>query len=291
MILPQFKVVIITGVLFLTQALNGYCQLSIDAGTDTTFCINNSISDTLWLNQIKINNGKSPYTTAWSTTFIRNTKKPFYASDFLNDTTSIKPFFNDHLISSDWLTFFIYVTDANGNTALDSVKIRFSNFTFTLGYTVEEISSGDSVQIFHSGIGGGIPPLEYYWKNTEWLSYYDDTYWSKPDSSFKYSDYVEDSIGCISPYNLACEIRVLPTSFQSIKNENELNLKLINDFLTFNNLLSEEVEMKQFTVSGQLILHTKTNNNKIQLYKNSKLSNYIIQIKKRGKIRLFKTIL
>lgn len=124
------------------------------------------------------------------------------------------------------LTFILTVTDSLGNTCIDSVNIRFSNFSYlskNIKYQVT-INQGDSTQLF-SGIFGGIPPLSFLWTPDYNLS--DNTAaepWASPDTSTSYHVFVEDSAGCQTQPSWAYTVNVIPTSNQKINILNDFKL-------------------------------------------------------------------
>lgn len=126
-----------------------FAELQVKIGNDTTFC-----SDNLWTGvppaqlgtDLVITGGIPPYKYAWSAEI--NLFDLFFltASDFLNDTTLSTPTFKeDYALWQNWGTFTLTVTDAENNTAVDSINVRFSAFGIIPGYIVLRPNIGDEV--------------------------------------------------------------------------------------------------------------------------------------------------
>lgn len=258
------SIIVLILILFINNEV--VAQFTINAGTDTTFCVNIMNNDTFKLDNLKLINGTSPYNISWHADIDIGLIKKFTASDFLNDTTSIKPYFINHITSPQWLTLFVTIKDANGNFAKDSINVRFSNFSYPLGYIVDYVRHGDSIQIFHMGIGGGIRPLQYFWESSKWLSFYGDDIWCKPDSSFKYREFVIDSVGCKSEPNLAYEINIQPLSSNNYSEES-FNLRQIGNKIFFNNIENDKIEIVQLCFDGKIVNRVITKGNEYQLKK------------------------
>ncbi|HSF90169.1 MAG TPA: MopE-related protein [Saprospiraceae bacterium] len=179
-----------------------------DAGRDTVVCVSTLETDTFYLGgQPVVTEGQPPFLFKWST-FYQEDEFVFYASDFLSDTTVSNPaivYPFDHP-----LTFHLEVTDSEGTTCSDSVRVGFSQYTWTLDVKERAIMQGDSVQLYIS-IYGGIAPLSYHWSPEAGLTNPTDPFtWASPDTTTIYELTVTDSAGCIGLDNFS--VIVLPTS-------------------------------------------------------------------------------
>lgn len=201
---------------FLTFALGKTCfsQLTVEVGKDTTYCVGLH-PDTMYLPQnITISGGTEPYTIAWECKEPKGLYEFYTASDFLNDTTILTPYFVNAHNPGKWIALTILVTDSENNYAKDSIRIRFSTFRYLPGYIVIEAEKGDSVLFNQSTVGGGIEPLSFHWEPTIGLTTPDALVtWCKTDSLTQWRNeyYIvaTDSCGCVSDPGLVYEIRVL----------------------------------------------------------------------------------
>ena len=153
---------------FFTFALGESCfsQLNVKLGKDTTYCVGLH-PDTMYLPQnITISGGKEPYTFAWECKEPKGLYEFYTASDFLNDTTILTPYFVNSHNPGKWILLTLHVTDSENNYVKDSIRIRFSTFRYLPGYSVIEAEKGDSVLFNRSSVGGGIEPLRFHWQPT-----------------------------------------------------------------------------------------------------------------------------
>ena len=153
---------------FFTFALGESCfsQLNVKLGKDTTYCVGLH-PDTMYLPQnITINGGIEPYTIAWECKVPKGLYEFYTASDFLNDTTILTPYFVNSHNPGKWILLTLHVTDSENNYVKDSIRIRFSTFRYLPGYSVIEAEKGDSVLFNRSSVGGGIEPLRFHWQPT-----------------------------------------------------------------------------------------------------------------------------
>lgn len=143
-----------------------------------------------------VTGGQAPFQYRW-TTFYQHDVLEWHASDFLSDTAVanpaiVNPF--DHP-----LTFHLEVTDSEGTTCSDSVRVDFSQYTWTLDVKERAILQGDSVQLYIS-IYGGIAPLSYHWSPETGLTDPTNPFtWASPDTTTMYELTVTDSAGCVGP--------------------------------------------------------------------------------------------
>lgn len=187
---PLRLLIIAIAVLFFSP--NCFSQLVVNAGNDTAFCDYNWEQASIG-GDPTAEGGSPPYTYAWSAEY-KYGGHVYTASFMLEDTTVSNPVFKSPF--NDSATFYLTVTDSDQNTAIDSVKVRFSSFVVCLGECRGEISIGDSVQLGHC-ISGGIPPYSHSWTPVESLS--DPTVenpWAKPQVTTTYELVLMDSIGC-----------------------------------------------------------------------------------------------
>ncbi len=181
-------------------------QLKVDAGNDTTYCAG-FWPDTMYLGEnLIIENGTVPFSYRWECRFELTPALIISASDFLNDTTSANPYFTDWLTLPDRIRFTVQVTDAENNTAKDSITVGFSGCACYTGYQVIHLNKGDSVWLDAGIPSGNIEKI--YWEPAYGLSNPDSSAtWCKPDSTMNYSIVSVDRFGCVCSCH-AYEIRV-----------------------------------------------------------------------------------
>lgn len=231
---------------------NCFSQLVVDAGNDTAFCNYNWEQASLGGNPTA-GGGTPPYTYTWSTEY-KYGGHIYTASFMLEDTTVANPVFISPF--SDSATFYLTVTDSDQTVAIDSVTIRFSQYTVCTGDCFHLISIGDSVQLGHC-ISGGIPPFHYSWTPEESLSDPNsETPWAKPLSNTRYELIYTDSVGCRVLWS--CEVSVAQSGIQTEDSDGDyLQVYPIptNSSLTFIFDKSEfEISvLKIFNVEGRLI--------------------------------------
>lgn len=253
---------------FLLLTNNCYSQLTVNAGTDTTFC-RGLYLDTFHIGKnMVIENGNEPYSYKWECEVKVTDDLIYTAGDFLNDTTIRSPFFIDYLTGSEWIKFYVEVKDAENNFAKDSLNVRFSGFSYLTAYIVIEAQKGDTLLFNQSSVGGGIEPLHFYWQPVTGLSNADSLVtWCYTDSLNNYSTNYEivavDSCGCISAPNQAYEVRIVPTDIHNIHSEKgkQLRLRLSGTELFFENHKWLNSTIKVYALSGQLIFTSSSNNN------------------------------
>jgi len=186
-----------------------YCQVVADAGNDTAFCSPNWEEASIGGNPSAIG-GTEPYTYAWSAEY-KYGSHTYSASFMLADTTVANPVFTAPFIDS--ATFYLRVTDSDQALAIDSVKVRFSQYVMCLGECRHEIILGDSAQLGHC-ISGGIPPFQYSWTPGESLSDpTSETPWAKPQATTIYDLVYTDSIGCQTTFS--CRVYIFPSGIQA----------------------------------------------------------------------------
>jgi len=200
---------------FVLMPVFAFGEFQIKIGNDTTFC-----GDCLWQGcplqlgtNLQIIGGVPPYHYAWSAQIYTSyTGYIFSAKDFLNDTTVSAPTFKQSC-GGKWNSFTLTVTDAENNTATDTINVRFSEFGGTELDVWYYQYIGDTIKFWYIPTFGGIGYP--YYRSYEW-SPADDLL--NPNEKYpvcvvtKPADYyitVEDSAGCRSTA-LACHVRVRP---------------------------------------------------------------------------------
>jgi len=169
-----------------------FSQLVADAGNDTAFCDYNWEQASIG-GKPSAYGGTEPYTYAWSTNY-NYVGHTYYASFLLEDTAVANPAFKGPF--TDSAKFYLTVTDADLNTDLDSVWVRFSQFITCTADCFYLIDPGDSAQLGPC-ISGGIPPISYAWTPEESLSDPGSKNpWAKPLSHTQYELTYTDAIGC-----------------------------------------------------------------------------------------------
>ena len=232
----------------------------VDCGNDTVFC-SRLYADTSFHigTKVKIYNGTAPFTYKWSCKY----QYSYYiatASNFLNDTSILNPFIKVSITGEKRsLHFYLAVKDKNDNVATDSITIRPSSFIYSAGEYEFYLHKGDSMQFFEGFVvvGGGIPPLKYYWTPTVGL---DDSSkinaWCKPQQSTFYYQYVIDSAGCKSVPNGAYIITILPTSVKNIGDM--LNLHQSGNRMIFCNSYNKLAKLSFYSIDGKKIYTGET---------------------------------
>jgi hypothetical protein len=148
--------------------------------------------------------GLAPYAYEWTAYIDPGWGWTYDARDMLDDTSLAHPALVSP-IGEIWYT--LSVTDAQGNTCVDSVFVGLSSFGTTLDFLTVNIVEGDSFQFFAgSNVVGDHPPLSYVWHPSGSLSDSTSlTAWASPTESTDYYLTVTDSMGCAvdgSPYYL-----------------------------------------------------------------------------------------
>jgi hypothetical protein len=214
---------VIQGILISCNSVSA--QLKVDAGNDTTYCAG-FWPDTMYLgNNLFIENGTEPFSYRWECRFELTPNLIFSASDFLNDTTSANPYFTDWLTLPNRFRFTLHITDAENNTAKDSITVGFSGCGCPTGYQVIHLNKGDSVWLDAGIPSGNIEKT--YWEPSYGLSNPDSSAtWCKPDSTMNYSIVSIDTFGCVCSCH-AYEIRVnednhSQQNYQSIHPQHEV---------------------------------------------------------------------
>ncbi|MFK7947132.1 MAG: T9SS type A sorting domain-containing protein [Saprospiraceae bacterium] len=187
-------------------------QLTVDAGTDTTFCVTaqGQVLNGIIGGDPTVSGGTAPYTYTWEIEYYIGSYL-FTASYFLNDTTIANPMVIFDAPEPS-ITFHVTVTDANGNQGTDSISISFSKFGILPVINDVFITSGDTTPISIS-VGGGTPPYTYEWFPNYKIS--DTTVasplvWSESDTFYMCT--IKDALGCPFTFNNIVIVTVWPVS-------------------------------------------------------------------------------
>jgi hypothetical protein len=237
-------------------------SFEVDCGNDTFFCVGLYTDSFNIGSHLKIRNGTPPYSYSWNCKSIKvSDNLTFTTSDFLNDTSIDNPYLIDYgLINKPWY-FYLSVKDINNNVASDSLAIFCSRFTYRTKEYGFNLHIGDSIQFYDEiFVGGGIPPISYYWSPSTGLD--DSTKinaWCKPSHNTNYSQYIIDSVGCISYPNRAYNITILPTS--GIDNRNQkstFNLYQVGERVCFTNPFNDLAKLSIYSINGELLYAGET---------------------------------
>jgi hypothetical protein len=195
--------------LFILMYFSSYSQLTVDAGSDTTFCAGPYFSDTMFIGKnAKIKNAIEPYSVSWNCKVPLGLNSYLTASSILNDTKIVSPYIVFGPTITDSIKFYLTVSDHEGNFVTDSVCVHFSFYPLTNDYQVIYLSKGDSV-LLNGGIAEGETD-SIYWQPKEGLSNPDQaSTWCKPDTTTDYYFIKVDPFGCACPH-LTYVVRVLP---------------------------------------------------------------------------------
>lgn len=256
------KIVLI--LFLLGNVYSSFAQLKVFAGNDTSYC--GYLPNNLILGErVKVENAVEPIKVAWECMVDIGLSYDFFASDFLNDTTVLSPYFIDFLTSPTWIAFIIHVTDKDGNYASDTLRVRFSIFTYLLDEYYINIHQGDSIQLYGiSNIGGGISPLEIALTPSYGLSDSTDlNTWAKPEFSTNYYLIATDSIGCVSSPQFIYSINIFPTKVEEYTKSN--SIKQIGSKIVFENKDSEKCTLSVYTVNGTLLVKEETTKNYFEI--------------------------
>lgn len=266
------RIIIYFCFLFLVAKTNAQCI--VDAGKDTIVCLPdfNFSHDTLRLSA-DVTNATEPYQVSWCMQFeTGSTSVPFlYASDFLDDTTSLNPQLYTNIVNQNNtpLVFKIEIMDDLGNTCKDSTTVRFSKFFITsIEYEIQ-LSTVDTTDIYAT-VAGGIPPITYSWFPKENI----DTTTNEsccplvwPEQNTEYIAYAIDSIGCTHIANPTWKFFIMPSS---ITNLNQENIKVYpnptSEFLFFDfKDKNEAYSLVLYDLSGKIILKETIYNNSLNV--------------------------
>jgi hypothetical protein len=241
--------------------------------------------------------GVPPYSYSWNRgpeELIPGYGPPFlFASDFLSDTAVANPdlleVFKPNTLNNSY--FYLTVTDANGLSATDSVKITASLFTDYLLYYGFNILEGDSVFLnMGPNISGGIGQNSFLWQPANGIidPTVPNNFWAKPDTSVHYFVSVTDSMGCMKtgvPFvyvnvnflNTEAESLIPSISIYPNPSVNQLNIE-------------SSVDIKEVQILdglGKIIGTRKVDNNQIDI-SDLPSGNYILNLHEFGIIERIK---
>ena len=262
----QFNKVLIFFVSFWIIALNSNCQIILNVGPDTTYCKSLFNEDTLILGtDMKIMNAQGSVSYTWDCKYVVSEALIFTAGHFLDDTSSQHPRIIDYLSWPDWITFVLNIKDSLGNHDSDSLRVRFSSFSYAVGEIQHVIDYGDSILFSDALINGGIKPLSFNWIPEKWLSDPDTLItWCKPDSSITYSQIVTDSLGCISEVHPAYIITVKPVDIERSEYVASI-IKQNGTIVKFNNPPEEKIKIIVYSLNGILLAKEIISNDQVDL--------------------------
>lgn len=186
-------------------------NLTVRLGNDTTFCSHNleaTSTDTAFIgSRLQLTGGVPPFRYQWSCN-VRIGSAVYQANTFLNSDTIANPYFKDYFLDQTWEKFTLTVTDAHGQMASDSIRVRFSSWGIIPEPCTILKERNDSCRLpARCGVGGGIPPYNYNWTPSDALS--DTTIeapWCYTSEDRTYSVTIVDSCGCSVSSNIIVEI-------------------------------------------------------------------------------------
>ncbi len=200
-----------TWLIILVFPLSAHAQLSVDAGKDSIYCH----SDTVFLGGTPTaSGGVAPYSYSWDVLPKPFTISglPYFASDFLSDTTAPNPKIISFAGMNSFMTFTLTATDSVGSTGSDTITISESSWAIVPGQAQVNTFPGDTQEVNPGAFSGGFVPLVIDWGDSDSLlgPRYDSNYrynylpsrnviipQPAPGSNFKsYKMTVTDSIGC-----------------------------------------------------------------------------------------------
>jgi len=248
---------------------NALAQCVADAGNDTAMCVGLWGVDSIQLGgNLSGSGGAGTLTYTWQTTYDAGFTV-YHASDYLDDTTMANPWLFGAQV--DTLIFLLTVSDSLGNGCTDSIRIRFSQFGYTLWDCQASILQGDTA-FLQSTVGAGIPPLTFLWSPNYNISNVNvELPYVFPDSSTNYSLVVTDSIGCQANSDV-CEVSVNPVSIMENQDTYDISTVSPNPVvgiskLTFRNTQGEGRIISIYNILGELIQSHTTSEMQIDLNK------------------------
>lgn len=242
---------IVLSIYFSLLALFSFGQCELNLGEDITICVDiNGNTDTVNIKP-NIANSIGNLSPSWSFSYNIGRGNFILATDILSDTTSIetKIIHSDALPNNTFLPLYLNIQDSVGNTCNDTIMIRFSKFSSTLGKPYPDpimLSVGEEITLSPCYYGG-IPPLEY-----NWLPKYNiDDFTSSDPTIFPFKDTtytlkIIDSMGCVSPID---SIHVVVDS--SFVNTLKKEFRSVTDLKIYPNPLDKFLNINVDEISGK----------------------------------------
>jgi hypothetical protein len=237
-------------------SFSSLAQLTVDAGPVRAFCeddLKNQLN--LLAEDPIVSGGTAPYTYSWSTTISLSPTLVFHASSFLSDTTLANPILKESYGNS--LSFELKITDSEGNTATDSLIVKFSSFMILTVEVRDHISLGDTLTL-RDVISGGIPPLKFAWSPNYNIA---DTTVRHPKASPR----VDTNYGLVITDSVGCKVygthRVFVTTNSTTNPSNSEFLSKVvpnpvsdQSIIHFSNATNSEVLIRVIDAMGNLVL-------------------------------------
>jgi len=250
----------------------GYSQLTVDAGPDNAVCFNEGIMDSINLggNPTALG-GSGSYTYCWETLYhLSGSQYYWYASYFLDDTTSTNPKLLHHTLGSD-LVFHLTVTDSEDNVEIDSCRIIFSFINVSIMDVNFYVPRGDSTILCYDNLIGSKLPLD----SLAWIPQYgvssphDPCTWVHPDTSTSYAVYIRDTAGCFGTSAPAYHIYIVPASInESTTPRLEIVYNMQERLLQITGWenMGSHLILSLYNLSGHLLLNKVLTQDMIPLY-------------------------
>jgi hypothetical protein len=267
------KIFIYVMLLFLWKASTAQC--TVDAGDDLILCVMDLTpftNDTPRLSA-SVSNAIEPFLASWSTTIETGLiSYPFiYASDLLEDTTSLTPYINTQIYNENnaLIIFKVEIIDSIGNSCSDSIVIRFSNFFITMiDYHVYK--QADDTTSIYASVAGGIPPVTYSWfpkDNIDTVSNHSCCPRVWPNQNVMYSAIAIDSGGCSIIADPVWFFHILPSSISSLS-QSDISIypNPTSDFVFFkSDRHFQSLQVAIVDNSGKIILSQTVNHNQVDI--------------------------
>ncbi len=194
-------------ILFLCSPFLVKSQCQIEAGENQNICEMDTVPS---LNG-RIIQANSVASIKWEA-LTMDGKTNFWASSMLSDTSILDPLIQSHYEKS--VTFYLTLTETDGNTCMDSVIFNFSDWIFL---TVDKAAAkfpNDTLELWVAAFSN-FPIVSYQWSPDYNIS---DTGVENPkvwnDTTTTYNLLLMDSIGC-SVMDDPFEVFIRPTSINS----------------------------------------------------------------------------
>ncbi|MCI5057776.1 MAG: T9SS type A sorting domain-containing protein [Flavobacteriales bacterium] len=232
-----FKNFLTALMVLLFQNAMAQSNLTCEAGSDTVIC-NFEGYDTLMIlggNPTALG-GVPPYNYHWDIMYTDTLGNNLWTTA---NTANPLLYNNINYNNAGLIRVFLQVSDANGATSIDSLKIRLSTFIFTLDYKFAHIDAGDSVMLYKSAYGG-IEPWTVSWSPGASVTDSSNIYtYASPANTTSYQLNITDFGGC-STYD-SFDVFVNPLSVSHSKNisDYEIYPNPASDYLFVNGVRGE----------------------------------------------------